>query len=235
MRIEELRTRLEGLRDAGFIPTLRHGSTGVGYTLEQRLGLGENNLPIPDIGGRVEVKATRRSSSSLISLFTFNRSVWQIPQHQVIKEFGYVDNKGRQALKSTVSTLSPNTQGLILTLTNGPEMSVSVLHESSGQALATWSIYHLVGKFVTKFERLLLVKADARRQGTDPEEFHYVDAELVSDPGPAEFHEALRSGTALIDIRMHLNERGGVRNRGTALRIRERDLPSLFSKRLQLI
>ena len=235
MRIEELRTRLEELRDAGFIPTLRHGSTGVGYTLEQRLGLGENNLPIPDIGGRVEVKATRRSSSSLISLFTFNRSVWQIPQHRVIKEFGYVDNKGRQALKSTVSTMSPNTQGLILTLTNGPEMSVSVLHESSGQALATWSIYHLVGKFVTKFERLLLVKADARRQSTGPEEFHYVDAELVSDPGPAEFHEALRRGTALIDIRMHLNERGGVRNRGTALRIRERDLPSLFSKRLQLI
>ena len=235
MRIEELRARLRELRDAGFIPTLRSGSTGVGYTLEQRLGLSENNLPIPDIGGRVEVKATRRTSSSLISLFTFNRSVWRIPPVQVIKEFGYVDTNGRQALKSTVSALSSNTQGLVLTLTNGPEMSVSVLHESSGQVLATWSIYHLVGKFVTKFERLLFVKADARRQGTAPEEFHYVEAELVSDPGPAEFHEALRGGVALIDIRMHLNERGGVRNRGTALRVRERDLPTLFSKRLKLL
>ena len=235
MRIQELKARLAELRDEGFIRTLRPGSTGVGYTLEQRLGLSENNLPIPDIGGRVEVKATRTSSSSLISLFTFNRSVWQIPQPQAIEEFGYIDTKGRQALKSTVRASSTNTQGLVLTLTNGPEMSVSVLHESSGQVLATWSIYHLVGKFVTKFERLLFVKADVRRQGKAPEEFHYIDAELVSDPGPAEFHEALRGGTALIDIRMHRNEHGGVRNRGTALRIRERDLPTLFSERLKLV
>lgn len=235
MRIDELKARLEDLKDAGFIPTMRPGSTGVGYTLEQRLGLSENNLPIPDIGGRVEVKATRASSSSLISLFTFNRSVWQVPQIQAIREFGYIDNKGRPALKSTVNASAQNTQGLMLTLTNGPEMSVSVLHEPSGCVLATWSIYHLVGKFITKFERLLFVKAEVQRQGNGPEEFHYFDAQLVSEPGPQEFHEALRGGNAVIDIRMHLNEHGGVRNRGTALRIRERDLPTLFSKRIKLI
>lgn len=235
MRIDELKARLEDLRDAGFIPTMRAGSTGVGYTLEQRLGLGENNLPIPDIGGRVEVKATRRSTSSLISLFTFNRSVWQLPPVQVITEFGYIDNQGRPALKSTVSASAQNTQGLILTLTNGPEMSVSLRHQPTRRVLATWSIYNLVGKFVTKFERLLMVKADVRRQSNGREEFHYVGAELVSDPGPQEFHDALRSGTVLIDVRMHINQHGGVRNRGTAIRIRERDLPTLFSKRLRLI
>lgn len=235
MRIDELKARLADLRDDGFIPTMRAGSTGVGYTLEQRLGLSENNLPIPDIGGRVEVKATRRTTSSLISLFTFNRSVWQLPPVQAISEFGYIDNQGRPALKSTVSASAQNTQGLKLTLTNGPEMSVSLRHQPTGRVLATWSIYNLVGKFVTKFERLLMVKADVRRQSNGSEEFHYVDAELVSEPGPQEFHDALRNGTVLIDVRMHINEHGGVRNRGTAIRIRERDLATLFSKRLRLI
>ena len=32
--------------------------TGIGHTLEQELQLEENNLAIPDLGGRVELKAT---------------------------------------------------------------------------------------------------------------------------------------------------------------------------------
>lgn len=235
MRVDELKELLLELRRDGFVPTERTGSTGVGYTLEQRLGLSENNLPIPDIGGRVEVKATRTTSSSMITLFTFNRSVWQIPQRQVIEEFGYLDKQRRLALKSTVKATSENRQGLRLSISDGTDMSVSVVHDASRQILATWSIYHLVGKFVTKFERLLLVKADARKDREGVEQFHYVAAELVSEPGDREFLQALRDGLVMIDIRMHLNENGAVRNRGTALRIQERDLATLFSRRSTLL
>ena len=219
----------------GFVPTERTGSTGVGYTLERRLGLAENNLPIPDIGGRVEVKATRKSSTAMITLFSFNRSVWQIPQRQAIEQFGYLDKQRRLALKSTVNATSENRQGLRLALSDGSDMSVSVVHDVSRQILATWSIYHLVGKFVTKFERLLLVKADARKDGEGIEQFHYIEAELVSEPGDKEFLQALRDGIAVIDIRIHLNENGTVRNRGTAIRIHERDLATLFSRRSTLL
>jgi len=39
----------------GYIPTLRRGPTGVGHTFEQVFGLDENNLQLPDVGGRIEV------------------------------------------------------------------------------------------------------------------------------------------------------------------------------------
>lgn len=235
MRIDELTHKLQNLRQQGFVNTQRHGSTGVGYTLEKLLGLDENNLPIPDLGGRVEVKATRSDSNALVTLFTFNRSVWKVPQREAIEKFGYIDKAGRLALKSTVSATSVNGQGLQMSLSNGPQMSASVVHDPSGEMLASWSIYHLIGKFVTKFERMLLVKANRRKSVNGTEQFHYVEAELVSEPRDREFLEAMRQGAVRIDIRMHITEKGSVRNRGTALRVSERNLPSLFSKRSVLM
>lgn len=231
MRIDELTRKLRDLRRLGFVNSQRQGSTGVGYTLEKLLGLDENNLPIPDLGGRVEVKATRSDSNALVTLFTFNRSVWNVPQREAIERFGYVDKAGRLALKSTVSATSVNGQGLRLLLSNGPQMSASVVHSPSGEILATWGIYHLIGKFVTKFERMLLVRADRRKSADGTEQFHYVEAELVSEPRDREFLEAMRQGAVRIDIRMHITEKGSVRNRGTALRVGERELSMLFSNR----
>ncbi|MBF0517873.1 MAG: hypothetical protein HQK97_12330 [Nitrospirae bacterium] len=75
MTFVEIIKRLKSLKEQGFIQSLRRGPTGVGYTLETKLALNETNISLPDIGGRVELKATRRSSSSLITLFTFNRGV----------------------------------------------------------------------------------------------------------------------------------------------------------------
>ena len=203
--------------------------------MEKLLGLDENNLPIPDLGGRVEVKATRSDSNALVTLFTFNRSVWKVPQREAIEKFGYIDKAGRLALKSTVSATSVNGQGLQMSLSNGPQMSASVVHDPSGDMLASWSIYHLIGKFVTKFERMLLVKANRRKSVNGTEQFHYVEAELVSEPRDREFLEAMRQGAVRIDIRMHITEKGSVRNRGTALRVSERNLPPLFSKRSVLM
>ena len=70
MQLPKLQELLQELRDEGFVPAKRKGPTGIGYTLEEWLGVPENNLPIPDIGGRVEIKATRSTTKNLITLFT---------------------------------------------------------------------------------------------------------------------------------------------------------------------
>ena len=89
MRLSELKSRLLTIRDEGFVQTRRKGPTGVGFTLESLLELSENNLPIPDIGGRVEVKATRSIRNNLITLFTFNKSVWVHKQKEIVSRWGY--------------------------------------------------------------------------------------------------------------------------------------------------
>ena len=233
MRLTELRKRLGKLRDQGFVPSQRRGPTGVGYTLEQQLGLIENNLPIPDIGGRVEVKTTRLNTKNLITLFTFNRGAWHTKQSAVVEKWGYIDNKGRHALYCTVSATSVNSLGFLLDV-NRTDNSVSLMQQDADDPIATWDLYHIVGKFVTKFERMLFVQADSREVDDAPEAFHYVEAQLLSEPSATTFRRGFDSGAVMIDVRMHMRENGSIRNHGTAFRIDERDLPALFGKSIEL-
>ena len=46
---------------------------------------------MPDLG-EVELKATRGSSNSLITLFTRDRGAWQVPQRDVISKLGLSEN-----------------------------------------------------------------------------------------------------------------------------------------------
>jgi hypothetical protein len=116
MNLQQLQVKLNKLKNRGYVSSLRKGPTGIGYTLEKELNLKENNVAIPDIGGRVELKASRRNASSLITLFTFNRGVWQLHQKTVLEKYGYRDESGRLALFNMVRVGEVNTQGLTLML-----------------------------------------------------------------------------------------------------------------------
>lgn len=229
VRLPELRKLLQELNEVGFVPSERRGPTGIGHTLEEWLGVSENNLPIPDIGGRVEIKATRRTANNLITLFTFNKAAWKHPQVDIIRRWGYTDHKRDwPALYSTVSATAPNPQGLQVTLLAEAD-TLSVVHTETGEVLASWDLFHMVGKFMTKFERLLLVHADSRKPGS-VEEFHYNAAHLLTEPRARTFRDSFLSGKAFIDIRMHLPPNRPVRNHGTAFRVHEHDLPNLFGR-----
>lgn len=233
MKLEEVINKLRTIRDKGFIKTLREGSTGIGYTFEMLFGVRENNIPIPDIGGRVEIKTIRRDSQSLITLFTFNRGVWHMKQNELINTYGYVDQKGRLALKNTVFYGRPISQGLALDVDESKN-TIHLVDVNTKEVLATWDVYVIVGKFMTKLSRLLIVIAD-RKTEQDIEYFHYNEAYLLSEPSSRNFLKAFKESLIGIDIRMHLKESGSVRNRGTAFRIKEKDLIELYENRRRLI
>lgn len=233
MRLQEVRRRLRDLKAVGFIPSGRSGPTGVGYTLEQQLGLGENNLPIPDIGGRVELKATRNSWNNLITLFTFNRAAWNYPQKEIVTTWGYEDGNGRLSLYCTVSALEPNTLGLQLSPSKDANR-LFMTHVPTDTELASWDMHYLVGIFVSKFKNMLFVHTDSRKVA-GREEFHYTQAELLSEPNALTFRDSFIEGKVTIDIRMHLRPNGSARNHGTAFRILEQNLPSLFGKAESLL
>src|SRR3954453_3791588 len=66
---EALTARLEAIAGMGWVPNIRHGNHGgIGNTLEQLLGIKENNLPIPN-AAEWELKAQRLGSSSLTMWF----------------------------------------------------------------------------------------------------------------------------------------------------------------------
>lgn len=233
MQLRELVKKLEKLKEKGFIQTLRKGPTGVGHLAETELGLDETNVAIPDIGGRVEIKATRKNVNSLITLFTFNRVVWKVKQKEIIEKYGYIDDKGRQALYNIANTKEPNTQGFYLVI--DAERNLIILkNKNEKQNIAEWSTYVIVGKFMTKLDRLLLILADNNLEN-DTEYFHYNEAYLLENPTPEQFLQAFKKNELMIDLRMHLKENGGVRNHGTAFRIAEKHLKDLYAKQRRLI
>lgn len=234
MNLLQLKSELNRLKETGYLPTLRKGPTGIGYTLEKALNLPENNISIPDIGGRIELKATRRNAGSLITLFTFNRGVWQIPQKQVILDYGYTSKKDRMDLYCLVRVGDINPQGLTLSV-DEQQNEVCLIHSVSGTLIAKWSMYVIVGRFLNKTERLLLIVADSRKNEQNREEFLFREAYLLMEPNPQRFLEAFKSGSVAIDIRMHLKRNMAVRNHGTGFRIREIDIPLLYGDKRQLL
>ncbi len=233
MRLLELTKRLQSLRDKGFVKTIRKGPTGIGHLLEHELELKENNIAIPDIGGRVELKATRRNASSLITLFTFNKGVWRIKQADLIAKYGYMDENERHALYNIVNMKTPNSQGFYLTIDIEKHLII-LRNVSVNNSIAEWSTYVIAGKFMTKLDRLVLILADSKYE-EDAEYFHYNEAYLLEEPTPDKFLEAFEKNELMIDLRMHLKESGGVRNHGTGFRISEKNLMDLYARIKQLM
>lgn len=231
MRLTELKRRLINLSNKGFIKSVRRGPTGIGHLIEAELGLRETNIAIPDIGGRVEIKSTRKNSNSLITLFTFNRGVWKIKQSNLIETYGYIDLEGRKALYSTVTNKIPNQQGFYYTLDKGKNL---IILKNKNELIAEWSIYVIAGKFMTKLDRLLFILADSKIEQND-EYYHFNEAYLLENPTPEKFIEAFDKGLISIDIRMHLKPSGGVRNHGTGFRILEKNLINLYNKKTRIL
>ena len=59
----------ENIVKNGWIRTHRSGPTGIGKTLEDLLGIPENNIDGPDFGD-YELKSCRINSNSMLTMFT---------------------------------------------------------------------------------------------------------------------------------------------------------------------
>lgn len=140
MNLEEFKIKFKEITELGYIKTLRKGNTGVGHTLEQLLGLDENNIAGPDLE-KIELKAQRKNVSNRVTMFTFNRGAWQKKQNYIVEKYGYVDKNGRPALYCTVNN-NPNPQGLYLSIDTVD--NVMLLNHSDKVLLAQWKMEHLI-------------------------------------------------------------------------------------------
>jgi hypothetical protein len=231
---EEFVEGLQEIKAMGWVETHRNADTGVGKTLEDLLGITENNVPGPDAAG-VELKAVRRSSGSLTTLFTKepprgkeHRPLWS---QEMIRELGYTDDDGRPALKVTIEPDIPNSQGFYLNYT---DHDIEIKHEDAGTC-AIYPIDWLQKKFEQKFPQLVMVFAQSeKRDGR--EYFHYDEAYHLDGFDGDEFLNLMREGDITVDLRMHIKESGANRNHGTAWRIMdESELDRAFEERTPLL
>lgn len=222
MDLDEFKEAFAKVRAAGWIESKRRGPTGIGQTLEQTLGLPENNIALPDLG-EVELKSHRIGSSSLITLFTFNRKVWLMKPLDAVRTHGTKDKDGRLGLYYTMSR-TPNGTGLFLHV---EQESISVRH-ISGAILAQWQLETLCRRFMQKLPGMVLVSAFTEMRG-DREWFKFDRAQLLRETSEDIIRNQFMSGNIVLDLRLH-DKGTSARNHGTGFRAREDKLPSLFKQ-----
>ena len=227
MNIAELKDKLSEINQRGYVVSLRRGNTGIGYTLETLLGVEENNLKTPDLGN-IELKCKRIKSTSRMTMFSFNHSVWKIEQEELIKQYGYLDRKGRRALYTTAKN-KPNNRGFYVKI----EQDYVRFCNIDGLCVAEWHLEYLIETLKNKMPNVLLVDAESHKSD-GKEEFWYKEAYLLTGLNVENFLELIKNDTIVIDLRMHI-ENGSVRNHGTAFRIHRRYWDSCFNNTERLL
>lgn len=223
----ELIGSLQQLSSVGYIKTHRKGNTGIGKTLEDILGITENNVQGPDTGN-IEIKSARRSSSSPLTLFTkeppkSRRPIWK---KDLVRMRGYIDDKGRDALKVKLKYGSINSCDLKV---DENDMCLLV-KDSSDTVYARYPKSLLERVASNKFPAVVYMIADVDHiEGS--EAFWFNEGYYCCNPTEEDILELIRENTLNLELRMHIEDDGSLRNRGSAWRLNSSDdLKNMFNK-----
>ena len=218
----------------GWVPTLRAGSTGVGYTLETMLDIEENNSPGGDFMG-MELKAYRDDDLQMgdaekMNLF-LKEPKWTdgLTHAKRVQRYGYVDDNGRQAMYSTVQT-KPNSHGFGFRVDRTAER---VFMQFEEQDVAFWTFAVLAKRLNEKHSEAVFVASHARGTGKR-EEFYYYGVTWCCDPSVTDFIQLIETGDVMLELRMHVKPEGSVRNHGSAFRIKQNRIPDLYAETIQV-
>ena len=222
MNLSEFVTKFEEIKAMGWVKSKRRGNTGIGYTLEELLDISENNISAPDLG-EIELKAHCINSSSMITLFTFNRKAWKMKQLEAIQKYGTPDDNGRLGMYFTMSQ-KPNSSRLFLDITDN---TIAVRH-TSGEIVAEWQLDAVAEQFVNKLPALIFVSAFSEMRG-GREWFKFDRAQFLTGTSKEVVRNQILSENILIDLRLHAKETSA-RNHGTGFRVHVGKLPLLFTE-----
>jgi len=250
---EWLIDQLRELRNRGFIQNGRLGNHGgIGNTLEDFLGIEENNLPIPN-AAEWELKSQRLGTTSLTTLFHLEpspRAMRFVPS-VLLPEYGWPHAgagakypESEMSFRQTIHGLSPSDRGFKVVVDDLSERvlisfdssCVSARHGTWLQRVLGrmgpnelnpqpyWGFADLAAKAGTKLPNCFFVQAAVER--VDGVEFyHYQKIQKLTRFSFENFLRGLREGFVLVDF----DARSG-HNHGTKFRLRQNRLPDLYGE-----
>ena len=227
--------------DMGWIKTHRSGPTGVGKTLEDLLGIPENNIDEPDFGD-YELKSCRIGSDSMLTMFT--RAPMPRKSNTYLRmQYGYSSSVYDNEEKVLHTTLSANRFTSIAD--TGHRLKITCLDDGiyieseEGIENIFWSRTVLKRCFEKKYKnKFVYAKADSHGIGAS-EEFKYREAYEVSGFDYDSFVTLLENGKIYVDLRIGQYHdgpnKGKTHDHGTGFRIRENDQPLLFTMNRRIL
>lgn len=230
------------ISDMGWIKTHRTGNTGIGKTLEDLLGIPENNAHAPDFG-EYELKSKRIGTPSMLTLFTKSPQPRRANNY-LLNKYGYVgntyENPAEKALHVTLTSsryvkIGPTDRSLIIKHNESKIWIASDIEDEN----VYWDKEELKKAFEQKYlGKFVYTYAECRGGGAN-EEFWFKEAYEVSGFSYEDFVQLLLKGKIFIDIRIGRYHDGAKRDRvhdhGTAFRIREDDEKDLFKNKRKIV
>lgn len=251
---DELLTKLKKIKSMGWIHTNRTKNDGaVGNTLEDLLDIPENNLAIANTVDW-ELKAQRRKTSSLITLFHEDpepRKPESVVANLLLPRYGWPHKEAgkkyppnEMSFRSTTPGNQYTDRGFIIKIDSvnrtinfvfnplNVDCSrhknwydfVSPHHGNNEKILAYWNFDSIHKKCVGKIRNTIFVVADSRRVNGQ-EEFKYDTILLLEDFSFNNLLKGIINGIIFIDF----DARTG-HNHGTKFRMKQNNWPAFYTK-----
>ncbi|MFA6285306.1 MAG: MvaI/BcnI family restriction endonuclease [Parcubacteria group bacterium] len=255
---KELIKKLKEISRTGWIPNARAGNHGgIGNTLEDLLGIKENNLPIPN-AAEWELKTQRLNSSSLTTLFHIEpspRAIRFVPQILLLKygwkhqEAGAKYSKKEMSFRQTIHGSAPSDRGfmvqidrknkkILISFDSGKiarkhlkwkNLVKKKIGPSELNPQPYWGFDDLEHKAGTKLLNCFYVQAEVKKI-RDKEYYKYSKIMMLQKFNFEGFLKAIEQAKILVDF----DARTG-HNHGTKFRMRQNSLPMLYGKNTVII
>jgi len=254
---ESLADELRKIRTKGWIPNARPGNSGgIGNTLEDLLGIEENNLPIPN-ANEWELKCQREKTTSLVTLFHMEpspRALKFVPSI-LLPKFGWSHSEAgkkysseEMSFRQTISGISRSDRGFMVIVDRANRKvlisfdSTAIdnrhthwrdmvnarigLNELSPQPY--WGFDDLAHKAGTKLLNCFFVQAESKREKGQML-FRYSKISILQRFKLDGLLKGIEQGFVYIDF----DARTG-HNHGTKFRLRRNNLPELYDTVIDL-
>lgn len=254
---ESLIASLKEIREMGWVESGRQGNAGgVGNTIEDLLGIEENNLPIPN-AAEWELKAQRIDTTSLTTLFHMEPSPTAckfvpkilLPNYGwAHKEAGKKYGTDEMSFRQTISANQFSDRGFSVRI-DKTERKIAVMfdaskiddrHDEWRQSVKEragtdglnpypyWGFDDLFHKVGTKLHNCFYLGAKMKKEN-GKEYFHYTEIMMLRGLSQDKFVQAVEEGLVYVDF----DARTG-HNHGTKFRIKQSAIPSLYAEMMSL-
>lgn len=250
---ESLIKELINISNKGWIPNAREGNQGgIGNTLEDLLGITENNLPIPN-AAEWELKTQRINTSSLTTLFHIEpspRAIKFVPQILLLnygwkhKSAGNKYQNDEMSFRQTIHGLTASDRGFMVVIDRiNQKVLISFNYKKVSDKHSDWLKFvkkqigldelnpqpywgfdDLSSKAGTKLLNCFYVQADVKKE-KNKEYYKYSKILMLQKFNFVSFLDQIEKGNILIDF----DARTG-HNHGTKFRMRQNCLPFLYKK-----
>lgn len=238
------------IRNKGWIATGRKNNDGgVGNTLEDLLGIEENNLPIPN-AAEWELKAQKKNTTSLITLFHMEPSprAYKFVPTILLPEFGWKHREAgvrypieEKSFRQTINASGYSNRGFTVKVdrkerkilidfnpnkivdNDHPEW-VKVVSNKNLNPKPYWGFDDLYHKAGTKLHNCFFVWAESKKID-ETLHFHYQEIYMLKQFDLDKFIDAIESGNVYVDF----DARTG-HNHGTKFRLKRDALINLYTE-----